>query len=821
MTFLIIFFTSLGGSILGISCLRAENPHQKFIIQFLYYALLFFSFIILFSELFGLIWPDLIQVAAFVFVFCFILLRISIATFWGKIWYHFWLVILSILGGYLYSANQIPYPERPYSDVTDNQPKPLDINSLEKVYISGLPINQSFEPVRKHKALNPTSAAKMANRNRKAQKISWNELDLIMSGDSHVRSVLHQLKEQQKQALSTFLSELNSKSVNDTRMRRHALDKRKINDLLNEKAISLTRYKTIIETWKLLDSEENAYREKQAEQRFHMLLELLEDEKVDESKKIELIDFVLRHFADDVRLIKPLINLYHHLDDEYPRQKRLNRNFLDLYIAKRNAILRGFKRIGLPVLQPLLDYRNKTLSTIRYSQARLDLFVNQSFHQQVSNLYEQAKPVSIPEILNREKYPPIRRFRGASFKQDYIRRELVKIATENASPVSGEPLMELSNERYTEIRHSLLKGYHDKLDYMMIDKDPAVRGNLAWLLAELKAPYTLPLILELMRDFDPDVRRLAAIASGNFKIKDMQGANDPKFIEIIRMMQNYRSNSDAFGRIWALMALSNGGDKQKALYIIDLILNDGKSSHSILGAFSPTWRSKEEQIIVHSLIDTLKQTPEELSVKTGALNALIALDSPESLGILLHYLQNIYQKHDERPSLWRYIIPHMTLPQEAENVEDLIFYNATTFKEAGDFSNKRHLKALNMYLRLAYEANKSGQFFQNLTFLRTFDANEYQDYLKVNKEQIRILRLLEYTMAGHRFWLVFIPLSMLMMLFFMYGVLPKLNLNLGSQVGQMPNRRSNPAADKRNKTMPPPSSIIPIKIISTQNSSIG
>jgi catalase (peroxidase I) len=59
------------------------------------------------------------------------------------------------------------------------------------------------------------------------------------------------------------------------------------------------------------------------------------------------------------------------------------------------------------------------------------------------------------------------------------------------------------------------------------------------------------------------VRRLAAIAVGNFKILDAQGSNDPKFTEIVRMLQNYRSNSDAFARAWAVLALVGVGDRQK------------------------------------------------------------------------------------------------------------------------------------------------------------------------------------------------------------------------------------------------------------------
>ncbi|MGK0683769.1 hypothetical protein, partial [Methylococcus sp. S1M] len=72
---------------------------------------------------------------------------------------------------------------------------------------------------------------------------------------------------------------------------------------------------------------------------------------------------------------------------EYPRQKRLNHEFLSLYQQKRNAILRWFARIGQPGLQPLLAYRKKTSSEIRYSQARLDRFLEQTVGQRVRPLY--------------------------------------------------------------------------------------------------------------------------------------------------------------------------------------------------------------------------------------------------------------------------------------------------------------------------------------------------------------------------------------------------------------------------------------------------
>ena len=61
-----------------------------------------------------------------------------------------------------------------------------------------------------------------------------------MQKDSHIRTVLHQLKEKQDQELSQELANLNSISVASTNMRRHALDRKKINELVNEKAISTT-----------------------------------------------------------------------------------------------------------------------------------------------------------------------------------------------------------------------------------------------------------------------------------------------------------------------------------------------------------------------------------------------------------------------------------------------------------------------------------------------------------------------------------------------------------------------------------------------------
>ena len=210
----------------------------------------------------------------------------------------------------------------------------------------------------------------------------------------------------------------------------------------------------------------------------------------------------------------------------------------------------------------------------------------------------------------------------------------------------------------------------------------------------------------------------------------------------------------------------------------------------------------------------MQKTPEELLVKTQALATLLAMNSPETLDVVLHYLQHVYQAHDDRPSMWRYIVPHATLPQEAENVEDVVFYLAQTQGKGHPQFHKRQLKALNVYLRQAYEHYRSGEFFQLLNFMRAFDHQEYQHYLVHTAEQIRIMRIDEYLTATLPFWLVCLPLNLLISLFVSYVILPALKLEPVT-VGHQGVSRANPAAFANMSTAAAPA-IVPIKISKQQ-----
>ncbi len=817
---MMIILTILAVSVFAIALMiisgKVDSSQEIFILNFIYYAVLFASAIILASEFSGSSWNPLLQIAAFTYIALFWVWRILSSGFWALVFYQACLMIHLFVGAYLYSASQMPYQDEPFSHLSDNQPHELKAENFPHHWISALPVapKAQLTTVASHPQQEFVQTVSKQKRDHE-QALQWSELSILMKMDSQIRNRLQQLKEQQDRELSDMLAQLNSLSVANTQMRRRALKNSQVDNLLRERAISTARHRTLIETWRLLDRDERAFRKRQAEHRFHALFELLKDDKVDESHKRSLIDYMVRHFADDVRLIKPLIKLYHQLDHDYPRQKRLNQVFLDLYIARRQAILQGFSEIGEAALQPLLDYRHRTISEVSYSQARLDKFIAQRYGVTVANLYTVAAPQSVPDFLNRRKYPILEKLTGASFKQDYIRRDLMQTIANNNPNRHGEPVMGISVTDYQQIRQTVDAGYDDSLDYLLIHPDPVVRGNLAWSLAERKDPALIPLVFELMRDAHPEVRRLAAIASGNFHIQDSQGANDPKFIELVSMLQNYRSNSDAFGRAWALLALSNIADKQKVLFVIDLILNDGSGYHSSMGAASPTWRSEREQHAINSLIKTLEKTPEELLVKTYALHALIAINSPESLGILLHYLHHIYAVHDSRPSMWRYFMPHISLPQEAENVEDVIVYLAQQSQSSENYAHNRHLKALNEFLRKSYEAELSGEFFQLLRFLQLYDEAEYSRYQEQNPEQIRIMRIHEYVYASYIFWLISWPVCLALTLIIIYGVLPMLKLST-PKGAQLPNARSNPAADSRHQRTAPAASIVPVKIIKQQ-----
>ncbi len=220
---------------------------------------------------------------------------------------------------------------------------------------------------------------------------------------------------------------------------------------------------------------------------------------------------------------------------------------------------------------------------------------------------------------------------------------------------------------------------------------------------------------------------------------------------------------------------------------------------------------------MQSWIETLRKTPEDLWVKTQALNALIAIDTPESLDVLLHYLHHVYAVHNDSPNIWRYIAPHLTLPQEAENAEDVVFYLAQKQTSSDLSVGKHNLKALRMGLWKAYETHFPGEFFQILNFLRHFDPDEYQQYLAQNDEQIRIMRIMEYTGATYGFWMVCWPISLLCVLIINYSLLSLLSFSLPAHnTRYRSNQRANPASDSRNKAAPPSSAIVPIKIARTE-----
>ncbi len=755
-------------------------------------------------------------VAAYLFILLDLGFRMLAAEFWGKVGFGTLVVAQTVLGGYLYSVSQIPYGDIPFAAVSGNQPSPLNETGAPLEWIAGLPLDNGIREV-SHEVSDaplvhsvPTAAARNAVLDSRA--LNWEMLETLMQHDARIRDVLIDLRERQARELSDMLAQLNDASVAGTTMHRYAIDRSQVDDLLKDGAISTARHKTFLETWRLLDKDEQAFRSRQTEALFHALLELMVDEQVDETHRVELIDFMVQHYAHDVRLVRPLITLYDTLDEEYPRQKRLNHEFLELYLQKRTAILRGFEALGRPALQALLDYRRKTVSTIRYSQNELDRFLARHFRVRIQPLYGVAAPRSIPQFLNREKYPVLRKWLGASYEQDYLRRNLIRISRDNWIPNPGENVMGLPRPDYQNIVQAFRKNAAAAIDRFIIHPDPVYRANVAWYLAERKDPYTVPLVLELMQDTHPEVRRMAAIAAGNFRLLDMQGANDPKFAAIVEMLQNYRTNADAFARTYALAALTTVADRQKALYVLDLLLNDGTTAHSILGEAAPDWRNDAEKNAVASLAATLSRTPEEIYVKTQALKALLAVNSPDSLGILLHYLEHIYDTQHRHPGLLRYLIPHWTLPQEAENVEDVIYYLAHRYQEHPDIL-QQPLKTLRAFLASAYSEHRSAEFFQYLSFLKAFDPLEYEAYLEETAEHIIPMRIKEYFASTYGFWLVIWPLFLIGVLILQYGFgfYPGF-INAARKNRTASNRQANPAADMRNHRQAPAAAIVPVKM---------
>ena len=591
---------------------------------------------------------------------------------------------------------QLPYATASFRSSWWQHPRPLDASAYASEWVSGFPLQSATQaaPLATHAAAIKVGHPKSS--------LEWESLAAIMQKDSRIRSVLVSLQQKQDTDLAQMLASMNETSVTSTRMRRNALRPEQVDALLHDSAISSSYHATLTETWQLLDSTERAFRDRQVNERLQVLLELLADPAVDETHRIELIHWLLHHLPGDIRLLRPFISLYDQLDSDYPLQKRLNRPFLELYLQKRAALLEGFRSLGASAIQPLLDDRHQHISTLTYSQARLDQFLRDEAGVVVHALYIPSEPAGIPGFLNRQKYDAVTFLRGPSLHEDSLRKSLLQMDAENQPPVAGDGIMHIDPARWQTISATVFAGLPDQIDRWMTDADPAVRGALVWALASRRDPHVVPLLLELVHDVHPEVRRLAAMVLGGFRIRDTQAANDPKFVDMVRLLQNYRANSDSYSRCWAVLGLISTADVHKTLYVLDLILNDGAPAEASLGLSSPVWRSEEEKQAVTGLQALLQQTPEEMLVKNAALKALMALHSPESLGILLYAMHHSYLKAGYDPGLWHILLPHHSPPQLAENTADILLWMSGT-DHTGSVEWSRYLRAFNTQIQMSYD----------------------------------------------------------------------------------------------------------------------
>ncbi len=810
-----LFFS---GSLIGIVALivnivlhKLASDRHSLPIRVFHHIILWLAGGIIVAAILEAVIPVIILLTAYLLLLTFWSLKTLMAGFSGKLAYGSLAVLQGMLGGYLIVASQLPDEKHPFSQLSINAAQPLDLTALPTEWVSGLPLTGSSSAKSIIRESHSSRIPPARDGTSSSVEPDWRELEPLMIRDARIRHVLIELKERQSRDLSDWLSHLNEASVTGTAMNRHALTREQIEALKQDGAISTARYLTLLETWRLLDHDEHGFRRQQSEVLFHVLLELLEDPEVDETHRVELMGFMVEHFARDVRLINPLIRLYDRLDQDYPRQKRLNHEFLTLYRQRRTALLNGFQRMGRLALPSLLDYRRKTLPDVHYSQYYLDRFLAETFDTRLQRLYGIVPPLSIPDFFNRSKYRQLSKWSGPSYEQDYQRLSLIRIARDNWIPRPGESFMGLRAGEHQQIVRALNQTASETgLDDLLTHPDPAIRAHLAWSLAERKDPVSMPLVLELIQDTHPEVRRMAAVAMGNFRLLDMQAAHDPKFTALVAMLQTYRTPADAFSRAFALLALTTVADSQKALYVFDLLLNDGSQTHSIPGDSASVWRSPEELIAVTHLAEALQRTPEELYVKTQALKGLLAMNNPESLGVLLHYLEHIHETTQTSPNFLRHLIPHHTLPQAAENVEDAIFYLAERYRNQASHP-EYPLKTLRAFLAQAYETHRSAEFFQYLGFLRAFDESEFMAYREQMKEHIMAMKAMDYITTTWQFWLIVWPLTLVSCLILQYGM--GLNLQWSGRVPRFQvNRQANPAADIRNQQQVPSAAIVPVRM---------
>ncbi len=451
------------------------------------------------------------------------------------------------------------------------------------------------------------------------------------------------------------------------------------------------------------------------------LFGLINDPKVERKYQIKLIHFLAHHYRHDARLVTPLITALERLDQDYPRAQRQNHPVLELYLERREAIFVALRLLGEPARQPLIDYHKTHYAALGYTQPSLDYFLLQSYGYQASVLYEPVSPKDIAWNINRKRY--LYEHPDNTLKRTEI--DEIRSMHNQSSGANAETL-----------RAAVRTGYSAQIDRLVVSSDEQTRANVARALGETGNPHYMPLLLDLMEDANPRVRREAAQAAANFRVINSANARDPKLVRLVRVLANQTSDADVFPRAQAVSALTTLGNDQKALYLLDLILNEGHSSGTRAESLTAIWPDTEERVAVEELRHALLSSKESAAIRLSALEGVLTLNSPGAFDIVVQYLKRL----DHDAELSQMILPYSDRGPETEAAEEALRILAGA--HTGDvFIKQTLLRELND----AYVHGESGRYLYTLLpILKTVDEPAYSKYVAENDPAIHIMAVHEF-----------------------------------------------------------------------------
>lgn len=520
---------------------------------------------------------------------------------------------------------------------------------------------------------------------------------------------------------------------------RHLNDLAALSALKDEKLIRIVISKNelhnFVERRKEYDKNMKIFEVKLSLQREVTLFSLLNDPKIAIKNRNDLIEIITETYGSDPRMVTPLIQALGQLDKDYPMEKIHYGPVADYYFAQRTAILRALVSIGEPARRPLAEYRhNDSMSHITLTHVAVDHLLKEVFHEEARLLFEFSEDVYSAPVLAEMKTHEYE-----NPESTFARNEIGQYRKQEREELAEFPIGGMTRSDFDQkIKAVIDSGHSEEIDLLLIDRDERVRANFIHYLGILKDPRYAPYLLVAIGDESSLVRKVTAEVLRNVKIVNSSNTLDPKIPGIFSTIARYRNDADISARASAIRALTSLGSEEKALFVLDLVLNRGRVSGSSAENLKSVWPIDEERAAVEELRDSLLSLhrKEHPYITILTLETLLSMKTPKAFDIVAEYLLSLHHE----PHIWQQLLPLSDHGPYFESAHRALEYLAKEYPKDSLIQQSLHRR-----LNDAYGDWHPGHYLKVfLPLLKTADPEGYQTFIVENKIQIDLMSSLFY-----------------------------------------------------------------------------